>query len=503
MLRVNLIANFLGQGWSALMQLAFVPVYIQFLGIEAYGLVGFFTVLHLMVALLDGGILATVNRTMARFTGGQGTAEEVRDLLRSAEFVLAGFCTLAAIVIALASGFIAGGWLQPGSLSHQSVQLSVMLMGVVVALRVMEGIYRASIIGLQRQVRFNVVYAFIVTLRNGGAALVVALISPTIEAFFIFQVIAGIVSIAVLFGFAVGALPKATRRGRFSWPVLKAAAPFAFGVFLISGTYMLYSQADKLLLPRLVGLADYGHYALASLATMALILVSGPLSISVIPRMNQLVARSDMVNLRYTFHLVSQLKCALLGTAALVLAAFAQPALTLWTGQADVAAATAPILTILVIGQLVHSFTGMPNQLRVSFGETRLNRRVNMLGLVLIVPGVVLGATVAGVTGAAIAAALTSCAMFLVVARFGFDDSLPDLRRQYLRDDIVLPLAAAGAVTLAWRWALPDDLMQGWPALPLFALVSATTLVAALAAAPACRQAAAQEISRLRKRAGR
>lgn len=42
MLKRNLIANYLGQGWTALMGLAFIPLYIRYLGIEAYGLIGLF-----------------------------------------------------------------------------------------------------------------------------------------------------------------------------------------------------------------------------------------------------------------------------------------------------------------------------------------------------------------------------------------------------------------------------------------------------------------------------
>jgi hypothetical protein len=34
-LKRNVIANYLGQGWVAIMGLAFIPLYIKYLGIEA------------------------------------------------------------------------------------------------------------------------------------------------------------------------------------------------------------------------------------------------------------------------------------------------------------------------------------------------------------------------------------------------------------------------------------------------------------------------------------
>jgi hypothetical protein len=44
--KLDLAANFAGVGWSVLMQIACVPLYLKFLGIEAYGLIGFYLMLQ-------------------------------------------------------------------------------------------------------------------------------------------------------------------------------------------------------------------------------------------------------------------------------------------------------------------------------------------------------------------------------------------------------------------------------------------------------------------------
>ena len=44
-LKANLLSNFLGQSWRAIMSLALVPIYVKYLGIEAYGLIGIFAIL--------------------------------------------------------------------------------------------------------------------------------------------------------------------------------------------------------------------------------------------------------------------------------------------------------------------------------------------------------------------------------------------------------------------------------------------------------------------------
>ena len=75
----NLFANFAGSGVAALLQLAFIPFYIKFLGIEAYGLIGFYIMLQAVLQVLDLGLGPTMNREMAQYSvqpdkvrGGEG-----------------------------------------------------------------------------------------------------------------------------------------------------------------------------------------------------------------------------------------------------------------------------------------------------------------------------------------------------------------------------------------------------------------------------------------------
>src|ERR1019366_6384617 len=111
-LKRNVVANYLGQGWRALMGLAFVPLYIKYLGIEAYGLIGIFALLQAWLGLLDMGMTPTLSREMARFTSGTHSAQSIRDLLRSIEVVGLGVALVIAVGIWVASGWLASDWLR-------------------------------------------------------------------------------------------------------------------------------------------------------------------------------------------------------------------------------------------------------------------------------------------------------------------------------------------------------------------------------------------------------
>ena len=183
-LRRNVIANYLGQGWAAAMGLAFVPLYIRYLGMEAYGLIGLFALMQAWLGLLDMGMTPTLGREMARFTAGARSAQSIRNLLRSLEIVCFSVAIAIGIVVWAASGWLASDWLKADRLSAGVVQSAIAVMALVIALRFVEALYRGALFGLQRQVWFNAVNAAIATLRGVGAIVVLAGISTTLEAFF-------------------------------------------------------------------------------------------------------------------------------------------------------------------------------------------------------------------------------------------------------------------------------------------------------------------------------
>lgn len=71
-LAVNVVANLVGQGWPVLISLVVVPLYLKLLGIEAYGLIGFYFMLQGLAQVLDLGLSPTMNREMARYSAQPG-----------------------------------------------------------------------------------------------------------------------------------------------------------------------------------------------------------------------------------------------------------------------------------------------------------------------------------------------------------------------------------------------------------------------------------------------
>src|ERR1700728_1062201 len=94
----NLLASFISKGWSALLSLAFVPLYIRFLGVEAYGLIGTFLALQALLFLLDLGLGAAMTREFARSVAQKSVGRQT-DLLRTVEIVYAAIALLIVCVV--------------------------------------------------------------------------------------------------------------------------------------------------------------------------------------------------------------------------------------------------------------------------------------------------------------------------------------------------------------------------------------------------------------------
>src|SRR5215831_9771679 len=108
LVRRNIIANFAGQGWIALMGFVFVPFYLRLIGAEGYGLIGFFVLLSSTLSLLDMGFDITAMREIAPFNHVDDSEKErISTLLRSIEFLLWAIALMIGVAVALAAPLIA------------------------------------------------------------------------------------------------------------------------------------------------------------------------------------------------------------------------------------------------------------------------------------------------------------------------------------------------------------------------------------------------------------
>lgn len=479
----NIVANYLGSAWNALMLVVFIPLYIRFLGIEAYGLIGVFVLLQSWLSILDVGLTPMLSREMARLTAGAHTAQGIRDLVRSVEWVYAVIALVILLSVAISASWLATHWLRAEKLSTDTVAQALMISGPAIAARWLCGLYREALSGLQRQVWLNGCTAFFATVRGAGAVGVLAWISPSIQAFFAFQALLLGLEALTLAREMRRILPVAPRSARFDRQALHAVRHFAGGMAAITVLAVLLTQVDKLLLSRLLPLSEFGYYALASTVAGSLTVMIEPIRNATYPRMTQLAALGDRSALAEAYHTYSQLLTLMIVPASLVLALFSEHVLLLWTRDATTTRAVAPLASLLVIGSMLNGLMHTPYTLQLAHGWTRLTMVTNAIAVVILVPAIYIAVSAKGASGAAmIWIILNACYIALAVPAM-HRRLLPSEMWRWYRNDVGIPATASFAVVALARLALPapalEKPLQG--ALAVLAVAIAAQLAGLLA----------------------
>ena len=493
-LKRNVLANYFGQAYAAVMALAFVPLYIKYLGIEAYGLIGIFVVLQAWLSLLDMGMKPALAREMARFTGGGLDAQSVWDLLRSVEVIALGIALLTGLGMYLAAGWLATGWVQPDQVSEDTVVRAFALMGLVVAVRFVESIYANSIAGLQRQVLQNAITIVMATLRGLGSVAVLVWVSPTIEAFFIWQGIISVATALIFMGVVYRILPNPPRTASFSLSEIRNIWKFAAGMMGITFLSLLLTQIDKILLSRLLTLEAFGYYSLAAVVAGGLHIMTTPVASAFFPRFTELITQRDEPILREAYHLGAQLVTVLMGSAAVILIVFCERILLLWTADPELTARVAPITSVLALGTGLNCLLWIPYQMQVAHGWTSLTIRINIVAVTLLIPTILWVVPAYGAIGAAWIWVILNSGFMVFSIYFMHRRLLPTEKWLWYSEDIAIPLAVAIAAALSCRWLVPDDLGRVSELGAL--LVSAgCVLILAAVAAPLVRNQLAQHLA--------
>lgn len=446
--RRNVIANYLGGGWAALIAIAFLPLYIRYLGIESYGLIGFFVTLQAWLFLLDMGLSPTLNREMARFSAQLHTTQSIRDLLKSMEVVYAAVGLLLAVIVATLSSWIASDWLRLKALSPETVSRAIAIMGLVISAQWMGTLYRSALLGLQHQVWLSFMTAAIATGRAVGTLAVLAFVSPTITVFLLFQCAASLVETAILGWYVHRRLPLPPQAARFSLLALKNVWRFAAGITAIAFLATLLMQVDKLLLARLLPLDQYGYFSLAVTVTSVLSLAIGPIHNVAYPRLSQLVAAGDKAALVREYHRFAQLLSITVLPAALVMSVFSREIVFLWTQDVATTQWVAPMVSVWVAGTALNGLMHIPYAAQLAHGWAKLGIIVNICAVTIMVPAVLYmvprhGAIAAAWIWVLINAGYTIFSIAAMHSRILKNEKWP-----WYWQDVLKPFAASGAATL-------------------------------------------------------
>jgi O-antigen/teichoic acid export membrane protein len=434
--------------------LAVVPFYLKYLGVEAYGLIGFFATTQALFQLLDMGLAQTVNREISRYSV-EANFRQAANLLHTLAMIYWCVAICIAAIVVLFAPLIAGYWIKPERMSVQTVQHAIQVMGIVIACRWPVGLYQGALNGLQLNTVTSAVAVVMTTLGSGGAVLLLAYAVSTVEAFFIWQACVGLLYAVTLRRLAWRAI-QSEDSPRFDTGELRRIWKFATSVALISLLGIFFTQVDKVILSKIISLGDFGCYMLATVIAGGLYLLVVPLFNALYPRFSFLVASGNEAELRRLYRVGTRLLATLLFPVAFMISAFARDLVFVWTGDELLAGSVAPLLSLLSLGSALHCVMYFPYALQLAYGVPRLTLQINLLLLSVLVPVTVILASRYGAIGGAAAWLILHVANILLGTWLTHRRLLTDIGVQWLIHDVFRPLVLSAFIVVAAHY------LVGW-----------------------------------------
>jgi O-antigen/teichoic acid export membrane protein len=446
------LANYLGTGLGVVLGLVAVPFYLRFLGPEGWGLVGFFASLQALLTFLDLGLSVSVNREISRLSRERDSAWARACTIRTFEWIYYGMGLVIFLFFCLGAGWLASGFINSQTFTHEEVTNNLILAGAALALRWPNALYAGVLRGMERQVLLNVLGSILNISRTVSTLAVLAFYSPAVDVFFQWQLIFAVIELAVTAFVAWRASPGPPAAS-FKKEIIQRLWKFSLGVAAASLCAALLKQVDRLMVAKLLPLDDLAFYSTAVTVGMALTALFGPIHIAWFPRLTKLVGQP--AELARLFHLGCRLVGVLVAPAGAALVFFSHDILYLWTGSEPLANAAASSLSWTALAMLLNASLTIPQALALAHGMSFLPFATNLTGIIILVPLTWIFVNSFGITGAAISWAIFNLGYFVAFPLFLLPKVLQGHYFSWLFYDVLPFLFAALVLFSALQFFLP------------------------------------------------
>ena len=439
-LKLNAIANYAGNICSNLLSFLLVPVYLHYLGVEAYGLIGGFYAVISFIGLLDLGLSATIKREVALRKVIPEKLLTIPDLLRTTEIIYWCTGTVILLLMVLLAQPISTQWINAENIAKATVKWAVIILGLTVAIRWPVTTYRGTLIALEKQVLLNILEGALKTFRELGAVLILVMISPTIIAFLLWQAFIAVLEVLLMMVFAWRNVPKIENRASFKIEILKEIWQFAAGISWTTIVSIILAQIDKILLAKFVSLEQFGYYMLASTLAQKLSIIFQPFVVAISPQLITLAAQPDKQKFINFFHKSSLFISLTVIPVASTFIFFAPIILELWTQSPDVATQASSILAILTFGAMLDSISNISSQIQLAIGKPQIAAIFNTISVFFVIPAMLYIVPELQLFGAALIKTVVNILYYLVLSRITHRYILHQEHRRWLIQDTLIPV---------------------------------------------------------------
>jgi O-antigen/teichoic acid export membrane protein len=437
---------------TALVGIVFVPIYVRIIGVESYGLVGFYSTLVGALTILDLGLSTAISRQVAILKAQQNKEKEIKDLVYSVETIYWIIAIIIGLSIILLAHPIAVHWVKAKDLAIPVIERAVMLMGAVFAFQFPASIYNGVMIGLEKQIPNAIITVIATILKAVGVIFVLVYLSPTVEGYFIWQAVITLLLTASLRVFVWKKIAVKNVKAVFSQIQIKNIWPFAAGITGISLITFFLTQIDKIVVSKMVLLEFVGYYNLAFLLSTVITQLIAPIQPVIFPKFASLVSQNRQAELIALYHKSCRWVAIIVFPIGFTLILFAKEILLLWTKNPTLTMHTAPILRVFAAGTVCNCMLWIPYSYLLARGNTKFTLYQNIIASVILVPLLFWWTAKYGAIGASFVWLSVNAGYILITIPLFHTMFLKGELLNWYKKDVALPFFTAGVLALGAKY---------------------------------------------------
>ena len=417
----KLFINLLSRVWVIFAGILVVPIYLKFLGKEAYGLISFYTVLSGSLTLLDLGLSTALTRQVAIYHSKSSTKVNLSSLIKSVEIIYLSIGIFAGLILIISSNFIIEYWLKFDTLSVSDVKWSVMSMGVLFAIQWPLSVYNGILNGVGKQQTQGMLNIFGTFIRTICIIPFLYFGFNNLHFFFTWQVIISLI-ITIVSRLAIRQF--LLLEGGFSLKEIRLIQKFAGGMFSISLITFFLTQIDRLLLSKLVSLTELGLYNIAYMLGTSVNFIISTLQLLLFPALSSVIATGEKQKSLQVYTQFVKMVSIFGSVTGFFLIFFGKDLVIFWTKDPTVAENIYPTLIAITAGSMLNGIMVVPYTFMLAKGITRYTFIQNIIVALISVPLTYILILKLGILGAGLVWGIINLSYVII--------SLPIMNKKYI-----------------------------------------------------------------------
>ena len=394
----NVVFNLLGQGLVLLLSFVAVRFIFRQLGADIFGIIYFsITLSAILTTVLELGISATTVREVSSHYDSE--PNYIAALIQTASFLYWGLGLLTLVAVVVTAPVLVEKWINLKTIDVNTAASVIRILSVGTAVALPRALYTSLFRGRQRMALNNIIDVAVAIAQQLG---IVILLKVSVGVF----AVVGWISASTLFGLVT----YITLTGQlFGWRVLVprfyrgvVRRNLRFTTLVMSNSLLslVHTQTDKVVVSKLLPVAEFGFYGFASATVGRASFVPAAIGQAAFPSFSNLFAAGDRLALLRQYRKFQDLVC--FGTLP-VFAGICFGALPLYTYLFNSGVAVRLLLptVFLAVGFSMNAAINIPNVFAVAVGKPHIVVKSNVLALFVVLPVTVLLVASFGLSGAA------------------------------------------------------------------------------------------------------